>query len=115
MTALAQAALRLPNGTSIEDAANAGIVVAVYVALLGFGLLAAVGLAFYFRDQRVDWDQHKRQLLERPWLGVDAVGLFAAMVVLQVFTALALHGVARLTHTSAQETMQFVVQTLTLD
>ncbi|TAN36993.1 MAG: CPBP family intramembrane metalloprotease [Verrucomicrobia bacterium] len=115
MIALAPAALCLPDGTPIEEAANAGPVVAIYVILLAFGLLTAVGLTFYFRDQRVDWDQRKQQLLARPWLDLDAVGLFAALIVLQVFTALVLQGVARLTDTAAWETMPFIVQTLTLD
>lgn len=115
MTALAQAALRLPNGTALEDAANAGIVVSIYVALLGLGLLTAVGLAFYFRDQRVDWEQHKRRLLGRPWERFDAIGLFAAMILLQIGIAFALQPLGRLIPSATQETTAFMVQTLALD
>lgn len=115
MTTLAQAALRLPNGTPIEEAANAGVVVAIYVALLGLGLLTAVGLAFYFRDQRVDWNQHKQRLLQRPWGQVDAIGLLAAMILLQVGIAFVLQWLGHRVPAATEETTAFIAQTLALD
>jgi membrane protease YdiL (CAAX protease family) len=78
-------------------------------------LLTALGLVFYFRDQRVDWNQHKRLLLGRPWERFDAIGLLAAMILLQVGIASVMSFVTRLLPAMPRETTAFIVQTLALD
>ena len=115
MMLLAQAALRLPDGTPIENAANAGIIVAIYVALLGLGLLTAVGLVFYFRDQHVDWEQHKQRLRGRPWSWREAVGLLFLLLLFQLLTVSAFQTAMRFTHAPVRDVTQFIVQTVTLD
>ena len=112
---LAQAALRLPDGTPIENVPQAGVVVVLYMLLLGLGLLTAVGLAFYFRDQRVDWEQRKQQLQRRPWGWREALGMFAMLLLLQVLTVLAMQTTTRFTHAPLSDATQFIVQTVTLD
>ncbi|MCX7009109.1 MAG: type II CAAX endopeptidase family protein [Kiritimatiellaeota bacterium] len=115
MIALAQAALRLPDGTALESPAMTGLVVAIYVALLGLGLLAAVGLAFYFRDHHVDWEERKHLLRTRPWSAFEAVAMLVVLVALQLLT----FALASLTRKVAGAAMtspaQFIAQTIVLD
>jgi membrane protease YdiL (CAAX protease family) len=109
------AAVRLPDGTALENSANAGFVVALYVALLGLGLLTAIGLAFYFRDHRVDWEERKHLLRSRPWGAFEASAMLVVLVALQLLT----YGLALVTRKIAgaelTNTTQFIAQTIVLD
>ncbi len=112
MNALWPAAVRLPDGTPLEAT---GLIVALYIALLGLGLLTAVGLAFYFRDHHVDWEERKHLLRARPWGVAEAVIMFAVLVALQLLTI----GLASLTRKISggelTTSMQFIAQTIVLD
>ena len=114
MIPLAQAALRLPDGTVLDTSAAAGLVVALYVVLLGAGLLTAIGLTFYFHGRHVDWEERKQLLQARPWLAADALGMLALLVSLQVGTGLLLAAVRKFTHASPEDTMQLLSQTVLL-
>jgi len=115
MSLLAQIALRLPDGTAVEHSAAAGIVVALYVALLSLGLLTAIGLAFFFQHRHVDWDERKRLLTARPWRAAEALGMLALLVVMQLATTLLVAAVRKFAHTTPADTTQLVTQTLLLD
>ena len=115
MTPLMLATLRLPDGTALETPAVTGLIVALYVALLGVGLLTAVGLAFYFRDRHVDWEERKQLLRTRPWGAFEAAAMLVVLVVLQLLT-IALAAVTRkVAGAELTTSVQFIAQTLVLD
>lgn len=109
------AALRLPDGTPLENPATTGLVVACYVALLGFGLLTAVGMAFYFRDRSVDWEERKHQLRLRPWGVNEAVVMLVVLVALQLFTFALASVTRKLAGAALTNAAQFIAQTIVLD
>ena len=94
------------------------LIVSAYVAFLSTGLLAAVALVFHFRDRRVDWTRHVRQLLARPWTGRDA-GLLAAVLAGLLALALASRTlIARLSRPAGAgpaATTMMVVQSIIFD
>ena len=109
------AAMRLPDGTALENPAMTSLVVAFYVALLGLGLLAAVGLAFYFRDRPVDWEERKHVLRSRPWSAFEAVAMLVVLVALQLLTFALASVTRKLAGAALTTSAQFIAQTIVLD
>ncbi len=114
MNTLALAAMRLPAGTTLGHSTATGLVVALYVALLGLGLLTTIALVFYFHRRQVDWDGRKRVLVARPWQAADALGMLVLLVGLQSGTAILLAVVRKFAHATPSETAQLLMQTLLL-
>lgn len=108
------AAMRLPDGTPLQSVVPS-VIVALYVALLGLGLLTAVGLAFYFRDRHVDWEERKHLLRSRPWGAGEAVAVFIFLAVLQVLTFALATVTRKLAGAALTTSAQFIAQTLVLD
>jgi membrane protease YdiL (CAAX protease family) len=114
MSAALLAAMRLPDGTALEGAAT-GVVVALYVAMLGLGLLTAVGLAFYFRDHRVDWEERKHVLRARPWGVAEALLMLAVLVGLQLATVALASFTQKVSAGELTTATKFIAQTIVLD
>lgn len=115
MTVLAQAGLRLPDGTILENSPLAGLVVLVETALIVIGLIVVVGLVFHFRDRRVDWNERRQLLLSRPWGWRESVKLLLGLFILQLLIVTTFRLVNQLVHITPDDTTLFIIQTVSFD